>query len=233
MGNEKVNALVLAAGQGKRMGGDIPKQYLPLCGKPIMVYALEVFQKSPVNEIVLVVAPGEVDYCRKEIIEKYHITKAVTVVEGGEERYDSVYAGLQASSCDYVLIHDGARAFLTVELVERCLEEVRHHSACVVGVPSKDTVKLVTEEGVVESTPDRKRVWNVQTPQCFSYPLIKEAYAAMLEAGAEGMTDDAMVVEAMTDVPVAMIPGSYDNIKVTTPEDLILGEKILKNRARF
>ncbi len=230
---DKANGIVLAAGSGTRMGGSVPKQYLPLCGKPLVVYALEAFEASAVDEIVLVAARGEADYCREEIVKKYGITKARVIVEGGKERYDSVYAGLLASECRYVLIHDGARAFVSAEMIDRCLEAVKRCDACVVGVPSKDTVKLVGEDGVVETTPERSRVWNVQTPQCFSYPLIRNAYAAAMAAGAEGITDDAMVVETMTDKEVYMIEGSYENIKITTPEDLLLGEQILRKRARI
>jgi 2-C-methyl-D-erythritol 4-phosphate cytidylyltransferase len=225
---ETINAVLLAAGAGKRMGSEVPKQYLPLYGKPVMVYALEAFERSQVDSIVLVVAPGETDFCRQEIVEKYHITKVAAIVEGGRERYDSVYQGLQALESDYVLIHDCARAFVTEDIIHRCMENVKIYQACVAGVPSKDTVKIVTEDDFVQTTPKRSQVWNVQTPQCFSYPLISDAYRRAFAAGLADMTDDAMVVEYMTDIPVKMVMGSYENVKVTTPEDLILGEQILK-----
>jgi 2-C-methyl-D-erythritol 4-phosphate cytidylyltransferase len=230
MRKETTGAVLLAAGAGRRMGTDVPKQYLPLLGKPVMAYALEAFENSPVDQIVVVVAPGEQEFCRRQILEKYHITKAVAVVEGGRERYDSVYLGLQAAACDYVLIHDCARAFITEEIISRCIEAVKIRQACVAGVPSKDTVKIVTEDGFVDTTPPRSCVWNVQTPQCFSYPLILEAYQKAFAAGVTALTDDAMVVETMTDVPVQMVMGSYENVKITTPEDLILGEQILTRR---
>lgn len=229
---DKINAIVLAAGSGKRMGTSTPKQYLPLCGKPVMVHCLEAFEQSSVDAIVLVVAEGDIPYCRREIVEKYHITKVSAIVEGGKERYDSVYRGLCAQSCDYVLIHDCARAFVTVDLIQRAISAVRTYGACVVGMPTKDTVKIADEEGYVDHTPQRSRVWNIQTPQCFSYPLVYDAYRRLQEVDATDITDDAMVVEMMTDVRVKLIEGSYDNIKVTTSEDLALGERILERAGR-
>lgn len=226
---EEINAIVLAAGSGKRMGAEVPKQYLALAGKPIMVYSLEAFEKSDISGIVLVVAPGEVEYCRREIVEKYHITKVLSIVEGGAERYDSVYRGLLAAKSDYVLIHDCARAFLTQDIISRAMESVITYKACVVGMPVKDTIKIADEEGNVAATPKRSSVWSVQTPQCFSYALVLEAYEKLQSADKTDVTDDAMVVEQMLRIPVKLIEGSYDNIKVTTPEDLVLGEQILSN----
>ncbi|MDD6195182.1 MAG: 2-C-methyl-D-erythritol 4-phosphate cytidylyltransferase [Lachnospiraceae bacterium] len=226
---ERINAIVLAAGSGKRMGSEVPKQYLPLGGKPVMVYSLEAFDKSAVEGIVLVVAPGEVEYCRREIVEKYHIHKVIAIVEGGAERYDSVYQGLLATECDYVLIHDCARAFLTQDVIARAIESVIAYKACVVGVPVKDTIKIADRDGYVVDTPKRSLVWSVQTPQCFAYDIVLEAYNKLQSADKTGVTDDAMVVERMLHVPVKLIEGNYDNIKVTTPEDLVLGEQILSN----
>lgn len=226
---EETNAIVLAAGAGKRMGADVPKQYLPLAGKPVMVYSLEAFEQSNVNGIVLVVAPGEVDYVKQEIVEKYHISKVVAIVEGGAERYDSVYRGLLAAESDYVLIHDCARAFLTQDIIARAMDSVIKYKACVVGMPVKDTIKLADEENYVASTPKRSLVWSVQTPQCFAYDLVLKAYEQLQLSDKTDVTDDAMVVEQMLHIPVKLIEGSYDNIKVTTPEDLTLGEQILNN----
>ena len=228
----RVNAIVLAAGSGKRMDSDIPKQYLLLNGKPVMVYSLESFAKSSVDGIILVVAPGDVEFCQKEIVEKYHIAKVVSIVEGGAERYDSVYRGLLASESDIVLVHDSARAFVSQKVIEGAIDGARRYNACVVAVPSKDTVKIATPGGFVESTPRRELVWNVQTPQAFSYSLLRGAYEKMMaDSAQEGITDDAMVVERMTDVPVRLVQGDYNNIKITTPEDLVLGEKILSNNS--
>lgn len=228
-GMDKVSAIVLAAGMGKRMGASVPKQYLPLCGKPVMVYCLEAFERSVVDDIILVVSAGEEEFCRKQIVEKYQITKVSRIVSGGDERYDSVYCGLCACSCDYVLIHDAARAFLTEKIIEDAVEGAKKYKACVVGVPSKDTVKIANEEGYVAQTPERSLVWNIQTPQAFSYPLVYDAYKKLQDGDKQGITDDAMVVERMSAVPVRLIMGSYDNIKVTTPEDLVVGERILES----
>lgn len=226
----KFTAIVLAAGSGKRMEQDIPKQYMKLGDAPLMVYCLRTFQESKVTQIVLVVAPGDVEKCRKEIIERYHIDKCIAIVEGGEERYNSVYAGLQAINDGYVLIHDCARAFVSIDIIHRCMSAVALYESCVVGMPSKDTVKLTDTHRKVLDTPDRSNVWIVQTPQCFEYNLIRGAYDRIIENADTSITDDAMIVEKATDHDVHMIEGSYMNIKVTTPEDVAFGEAILRNR---
>lgn len=226
----KFTAIVLAAGSGKRMEQDVPKQYMQLGGVPLMVHCLRTFQESKVTSIVLVVAPGDVEKCQREIIEKYHISKCTAIVEGGDERYDSVYAGLKAVDDGYVLIHDCARAFLTTDIIHRCMSSVVLYESCVVGMPSKDTVKLTDDKRKVLDTPDRSRVWIVQTPQCFEYNLIKSAYDAIIPTADKSITDDAMIVEKATDHEVHMIEGSYSNIKVTTPEDVYLGEAILRGK---
>ena len=230
MGEEiRFSAIILAAGSGKRMGAAVAKQYLPLRGKPLMVYSLEAFDKSAVDEIILVVAPGEIPYCQKEIVDKYHIRKVTHIIEGGKERYDSVYAGLSVVSGQYVMIHDSARAFVTDDIIQRSMEEVERYGAIVVGMPVKDTIKIAGEKGFVSDTPDRSKVWSVQTPQCFETNLIKNAYEALMRQERICLTDDAMVAEQMTDVPVKLIEGSYHNIKVTTPEDLVQAEYILQS----
>ena len=224
----KFTAIVLAAGSGKRMEQEIPKQYMQLGDAPLMVHCLRTFQESKVTQIVLVVAPGDVEKCRKEIIERYHIDKCVAIVEGGEERYDSVYAGLKAINDGYVLIHDCARAFVSIDIIHRCMSAVALYESCVVGMPTKDTVKLTDDHRKVLDTPDRSKVWIVQTPQCFEYNLIRGAYDKIIDSANTNITDDAMIVEQATDHDVHMIQGSYTNIKVTTPEDIAFGEAILK-----
>ena len=224
----KFTAIVLAAGSGKRMEQEVPKQYMQLGGVPLMVHCLKTFQESKVTEIVLVVAPGEIDKCKTEIVDKYGLTKVRTIVEGGEERYDSVYAGLNAVSDGYVLIHDCARAFLSIDIVHRCMSAVTLYESCVVGMPTKDTVKLTDAKRKVLNTPDRSNTWIVQTPQCFEYELIKGAYDKVIGTADRSITDDAMVVEKATNHDVHMIEGSYLNIKVTTPEDVYFAEAILK-----
>ena len=226
----KFTAIVLAAGSGKRMQQEVPKQYMQLAGVPLMVHCLRTFQESKVTQIVLVVAPGDVEKCRTEIIERYHIDKCIAIVEGGEERYNSVYAGLKAIDDGYVLIHDCARAFVTEDIIHRCMSAVALYESCVVGMPTKDTVKLTDDHRKVLDTPDRSNVWIVQTPQCFEYNLIRGAYDKIIPTADKSITDDAMIVEKATDHSVHMIEGSYMNIKVTTPEDVAFGEAILKNR---
>ena len=225
---EKYTAIVLAAGVGKRMNSKIQKQYMLLGGKPVLFYALDAFEKSRVDEIILVVGKGEIEYCRKEIVEKYKFHKVTKIVEGGKERYHSVYEGLKAiDTADYVLIHDGARPFLNQQILARAMEAVKQYQACVVGMPVKDTIKITTEDGLSKETPERKHVWMIQTPQCFSYPLIFDVYQKMLQNEDTTITDDAMVLEKVKGLPVKMVEGSYRNIKITTPEDLLVAEAYL------
>lgn len=219
---EKNVAIVLAAGKGKRMNSAVQKQYLLIKGRPVLYYSLKQFQECPfIDEVVLVTGKEEIDYCRKEIVERYGITKARKIVAGGAERYHSVYEGLKAAgSCNCVYIHDGARPFLTQDILERAREGVRQYHACVVGMPVKDTIKISGEDGFADFTPSRNRVWMIQTPQVFDYPVIMEAYTELMKRGDSAVTDDAMVLETVTGRKVRLIPGSYENIKITTPEDL-------------
>ncbi len=249
-------AIVLAAGSGSRMNSDVAKQYLPVRGKPVIWYSLTAFERCPfIDEIVLVARAEDLDYCRTEIAEKYGFGKIGQIVEGGRERHDSVYQGLLAAGCcDYVYIHDGARPFVTQEILGRLHGDVAAYGACTAGMPVKDTIKLSDEEGFSASTPDRSHVWQVQTPQAFSYELILRAHERLRELSQEESqesvcvrekspagscageksgrpdlrarvtTDDAMVVEKMTDTKVKLTRGDYRNIKITTPEDLKLAE---------
>ena len=224
----KTTAIVLAAGSGKRMNSKVHKQYLLLKEKPILYYSLKAFEDSVIDEIILVVGEGEIDFCQKDIVERYGIQKVRIIVEGGKERYHSVYEGLKAAGgADYVLIHDGARPFVTQSIIERTLSAVYEYKACVVGMPVKDTIKIIDEDSYAKETPDRSHIWLVQTPQAFSYPLIFDAYSRMLMQEDIGITDDAMVVERMTECKVKLIEGSYQNIKITTPEDLDIAEVYL------
>ena len=227
-------AIVLAAGRGSRMKSKIQKQYLLLKGKPVLYYSLKAFEESFIDEIILVTGEEEIEYCRKEIVEKYGFTKVGHIVTGGKERYHSVFCGLQAlTDCDYVFIHDGARPFVTEQILERAYETVQKEHACVVGMPVKDTIKLADENGFAKETPRRDLLWMIQTPQVFSYALVKSAYASFLEREQEllaqgiKMTDDAMVVETFTDTGIRLVEGSYENIKITTPEDLRIAEALL------
>lgn len=230
---EKITAIVLAAGAGKRMNSDVHKQYMMLEGRPVIYYALKAFEESVVTDIVLVVGAGEVDYCQHEIINKYKFAKVSAIVEGGRERYHSVYEGLRvATGSDYVLIHDGARPFVTEEIILRSVECAREHSACVVGMPVKDTIKVVGADGFAKNTPNRSTLWQVQTPQTFSYAMIYEAYQKAIAQEDDSITDDAMVLERMTGMQVKVIEGSYQNIKITTPEDIIVAEAYLKKNKK-
>ena len=223
-------AVVLAGGSGSRMNTKTAKQYLPLNGKPLIYYALRQFQDSAVEKIALVVAKGQQDYCRKEIVERYGFTKVSAIVPGGSERYLSVHAGLKAlDGVDYVLIHDRARPCVDQDILNRTMECVAKEGACVVGMPVKDTIKIVDERQLAQKTPDRRRLWQVQTPQAFSYDLICRAYDAVVASGEQAVTDDAQVLELAFGKTCRLIEGSYRNIKVTTPEDLDIAKIFLKN----
>ncbi len=223
---EKCTAIVLAAGQGKRMGTKVQKQYLEIHGKPVLYYSLHVFNESPtIDEIVLVVGEGQTEYCLTEIVEKYGFQKVKRIVQGGAERYFSVWNGLQEISDEgYVFIHDGARPFITEEILKRAYKDVEECKACVVGMPVKDTIKLADTKGFVKETPDRSLVWMIQTPQVFDVRLVKEAYRLLMEQENPTVTDDAMVVEQMLGRKVKLTMGTYENIKITTPEDLDIAQ---------
>lgn len=226
----KCTAIVLAAGQGKRMGTKVQKQYLEILGKPVLFYSLNTFQKSDIiDEIILVVGENQEEYCQKEIVEKFSFTKVSKIVRGGSERYHSVWNGLQAMTEDgFVFIHDGARPFVTEEILVRAYEAVQEEKACVVGMPAKDTIKIVDDNRFAKETPDRNYVWLVQTPQVFETSLIKKAYSLLMKQEIIQVTDDAMVVEKMLQRNVKLVEGSYENIKITTPEDLKIAETILQ-----
>lgn len=231
MQKEKCTAIVLAAGQGKRMGTKVQKQYLEILGKPVLFYSLNTFQKLDIiDEIILVVGENQEEYCQKEIVEKFGITKVSKIVRGGSERYDSVWNGLQVMTEDgFVFIHDGARPFVTEEILAHAYKAVQEEKACVVGMPAKDTIKIVDDNRFAKETPDRNYVWLVQTPQVFETSLIKKAYSLLMKQEIIQVTDDAMVVEKMLQRNVKLVEGSYENIKITTPEDLKIAETILSN----
>ena len=230
MEKQKYAAIVLAAGSGKRMNSQVHKQYLIIQDRPVLYYSLKEFEDSAVDEIVLVVGKGEEKFCRKEIVDKYGISKVKAIVEGGKERYHSVFEGLkQTSDADYVLIHDGARPFVNQDIIRRCMQEVQKYQACVVGMPVKDTIKIADEGGYAKQTPDRKNVWMIQTPQTFSYALIYGAYEEMLKTEDAAITDDAMVLERTKGKKSKLIEGSYRNIKITTPEDLLIANVYLQH----
>ena len=233
----KTVAVVLAAGSGSRMKTKVKKQYLEVNAKPLIYYALNVFENSFIDEVVLVVSPGDVDFVQREIVDKFGFKKVTAIVEGGKQRYHSVCIGLNAVSADadYAFIHDGARPFVNIAMLNRLLDAVKVHRACVAAMPVKDTIKIADENGFSSQTPNRDRVWMIQTPQVFDYSLIRELYNKLIAEEEDilskgiNITDDAMVVETFSDVKVKLVEGSYSNIKITTPEDIpaalaIMGE---------
>lgn len=230
----KTTVLVPAAGMGRRMGASVNKQYLDLAGQPILAHTLQLFQQHPaIDSICLVLPEEEIPYCRTHVVERYAIDKVERIVVGGAERQDSVLNGLRAleeggdaADDDLVLVHDGARPLFDAQLIPQLLEKIRQHGGCVVGVPVKDTIKQV-DDGQISGTPERKRLWQAQTPQGFSFKLISRAYEDADRNAFRG-TDDASLVERLGE-PVVMLEGNYRNIKVTTPEDLVIATALLKS----
>ena len=207
---------------------------MPLKDRPLLYYSLNAFQShKDISEIILVCGMDDIEFCRQEFSQKYGFDKISRIVAGGNERYESVYEGLKAlEDCDQVLIHDGARPFVSHEIIDRVLDALPQARACVVGMPAKDTIKLANTEGYVQETPPRELLWIIQTPQAFEYGLIRRCYDQIMENKPEDLkiTDDAMVEEYAGNVPVKLIEGSYNNIKVTTPEDILLAEQILERK---
>jgi 2-C-methyl-D-erythritol 4-phosphate cytidylyltransferase len=231
----KVIALVPAAGMGKRMGAEINKQYLLLAGKPIVAHTLQVFEDAPfIDDVYVIVPEAEIPYCREHVVERYGFAKVRRIVAGGRERQHSVMNGLQslsgADEDDVVLIHDGVRPFVPLVALERAVETARRHDGALVAVPVKDTVKVVTD-GIVRSTPPREELWLAQTPQAFRYQVILAAHEIAAAESHLG-TDDASLVEWIGR-EVHIVMGDYRNIKITTPEDLVLAEAFLMENAPF
>ncbi|MCL2766430.1 MAG: 2-C-methyl-D-erythritol 4-phosphate cytidylyltransferase [Peptococcaceae bacterium] len=219
----KVGVVVPAAGQGTRMNADKRKQYLDMDGIPVLGHVVKTLADSTtVDNLVLVCLPGEEDYCRSVIIEPLGVKKTINIVPGGNERQESVYNGLLALSDDteIAVVHDGARPLLKAAELDLVVEAALKYRAATLAVPVKDTVKQADEFGFVKSTLARERLWLTQTPQAFSYALILEAHQQAILTGFKG-TDDASLVEALGK-PVRIVLGSYKNIKITTPDDLLL-----------
>ena len=284
--NVRCSAIVLAAGSGRRMGAGPKKQYLELGGKPLVCHALQAFEDSFIEDVVLVVPKEDIGYCRAEIVERYGFSKVRAVIAGGKERYDSVAAGLRwleaakgtgtmaepatvpvplAASVPLthlVFIHDGARPFVTQEMLRDLYDAAAESGAAVAAMPVKNTIKVADENGYVISTPDRATLWEMQTPQVFEFGLIRDCYERYMEecvrsestgtgtlthfslhdeqtsASEEKRvsvpvplthftpTDDAQLVERYSDVRVKLVQTSYSNLKVTSPEDLIVAEEM-------
>jgi len=274
---KRCTAVVLAAGSGRRMHAATAKQFMELSGKPLIWYSLQAVEQSEmIDDCILVTGEADISYVRQEIVGKYGFRKVTDVIAGGEERYASVCNAMRyiaegrqsiPNEDGYVFIHDGARPFLSEEILRSTYEAARQYGACVAAVPSKDTVKIADEQGFAVSTPDRRLVWNIQTPQVFETRLITAAYGKLEEellrfheqgitgkelsgCGIErqnayrqdtgrrkpggqsfAVTDDASVVELFTDHKVKLTFGSYENIKITTPEDIRTAEGFLERRS--
>ena len=220
MNREKCTAVVLAAGKGSRMGTKIQKQYLEICGKPVLYYSLAAFAASPIiDEIVLVTGEGKTDYCRKNIIEAYGITKVNKIVVGGKERYESVYKALREIETEgYVFIHDGARPYVSKQSINDLVECLKTYDAGLLMVPCKDTIKEV-KEGIVVKTLKRETLMQAQTPQVFKSEDIKVAYQKAKDEGYVA-TDDSQLFERYIDKDIKAVLGDYSNLKITTQEDL-------------
>ena len=218
-----------------------PKQYLELCGRPVIAWSLGAFEAfDGVDDVILVSAPEDIEYCRCEIVEAFGLDKVRSIIPGGAERYLSVWEGLkeakrmldQQQECPadggYLFVHDGARPLVDRGILERTLTDARKYHACVAAMPVKDTIKVADEEGFAAQTPDRRLLWQIQTPQVFSFPLVYEAYRKLVDEGISEVTDDAMVVERETEVRVKLTQGSWQNLKITTPEDLEIARLFLR-----
>ena len=220
--------VIVAAGTGSRMNMGINKQFIKLKGKEIIAYTIEKFyNNSNIEDIVVVVKEDESEFFKTEILDKYNF-KNVKIAYGGKERQDSVYNGLKLldEKCDVVLIHDGARPFVSDKIIDKSIEEAKEHKAIVVGVPVKDTIKVIDNDKNIVDTPNRSVLWAVQTPQTFDYNILIDAYKDAFKNKFYG-TDDAMLVERIG-YKVKMLEGSYNNIKITTQEDLNIGSQILR-----
>jgi 2-C-methyl-D-erythritol 4-phosphate cytidylyltransferase len=230
-------ALVMAAGSGTRMHSTVKKQFADLCGMPVVGYSLRAFEEnSHIRSVVLVVPKGETETAL-ELCMKYGFHKVRNIVEGSDQRFKSVYNGLQCvpDDTDYVLIHDGVRPLITGDLIDRCCKYVLLTRACVAAVPVTDTIKRANAHGFAAETLDRSTLWSIQTPQAFSFPLIFEAYKSLYKTIREygtdesKITDDAVIVENMTDCHVRIIAGDRRNLKITTPEDMVIAEALIKS----
>lgn len=227
---DKVTAIVLAAGRGSRMKSDIQKQFMLLGDYPVVYYSLRTFDESDVDDIILVTGEQDIEYCKQEIVGKYKLSKVSKVIAGGKERYDSVRCALLAAKdSKYVIIHDGARPFVTKEMIENSIANVKKYGACTIAVPVKDTIKIVDGDNFGIDTPDRKYVYQIQTPQSFDKELLLGCYKKLNELSETNITDDTMLVEMLSGTKTKILEGAYTNIKITTPEDIKIAKIFLKN----
>lgn len=227
----KIAAVITAAGRGSRFGGNVKKQFQLLGGKPILARSVESFERSPsVTEITLVVPEDSLGYCSEEIVGRFGFKKVKEIIPGGEERQHSVRRGVESLSddTDIVIVHDGVRPFIGVDLIEEVIRQALISGGAIAAVPVKDTVKKSCHENHIEGTISRNSLWLAQTPQAFKYEILKRAYAEAEKDNFLG-TDESSLVERLG-VMVKLVEGSQTNIKITTEEDLLLGELILKSK---
>jgi 2-C-methyl-D-erythritol 4-phosphate cytidylyltransferase len=233
-------AIVLAGGSGKRMKASKAKQLIELDGYPMLYYSLKAFADSPVDSIVLVTSKEHLEYCQKEIIDKYKISKVVSVVLGGKERYHSSINGVLASpkTSDYVLIHDSARPCIDNQLIISCMENVIKHENCTTAILTVDTICQIDKDKRIVNIPNRNELWSIQTPQCFNYEDIKKAGKlfikeedSMVESEKKAITDDVAVLKRFLEKEVYVFEGSCDNIKVTNMADIVKVESFLRKRS--
>ncbi len=229
---ETATGLIVAAGQGVRMGAEMPKVMLTVAGRPLLAHTLRSFQQAAsIDRVVLVVAGDFLGFAADAVVDAYGIRKVHKIVPGGVSRQDSVRLGLEAidSRCRLVAIHDGARPLITAELIDQVVAQAARHGAAALAVRPTDTVRRGEGE-VFQVTLDRRNLWLMQTPQAFSYDLIRGAHQSALERGYIG-TDDVSLVEDLGQ-PIHVVQGRHENIKVTTPEDLSFVEAVLSGRIR-
>jgi len=226
----KVCAIIAAAGSGSRMGIDFNKQFIKIKDKPLLYFTLRAFDKNPfVDNIIITAKEHEIDFISKEVVSKYKISKVSAIVVGGRERQDSVFNALKAlKGFDIVLIHDGARPFVSEEIIKNGIENAIKFGAAACGVRPKDTIKLKSKNGFSAGTLNREELFSVQTPQCFKYDLIFQAHKIAFEQE-HRYTDDTAIVESFGQ-KVYLYDGSYENIKITTPEDLIFADRLIDEK---
>jgi len=223
-------AVVVAAGRGSRMGAPVNKIYLELDGRTVLANALDAFEKCvSVSSVVLVIGPGERESA-EAVVSGGRFGKVEAIVDGGAERQDSVFLGLEALRTKGALVHDAARPLVTPEQIAACCAAAEEHGAAALAVPVKDTIKVSDGGGFIVSTPERRLLWNVQTPQAFAREELMEAHRLAKQSGAAA-TDDAMLLERLGR-KVAIVPGDYANLKITTPEDLPIAELLLAARRK-
>ncbi|GAE89560.1 2-C-methyl-D-erythritol 4-phosphate cytidylyltransferase [Acetivibrio straminisolvens] len=224
-----VSAVVVAAGKGTRMNMDINKQYIKVGGIPVLARTLKVFEDCPlIDEVVLVVNNNDMFYCKENVVEAYGLKKVKMLVAGGAQRQDSVYNGLLQvnSESDIIIIHDGARPFINEEIIENCIEAAKEYGASTAAVHVKDTIKSADSEGFAKETLERSTLWAIQTPQAFLRDIIMKAHKKASDEGFYG-TDDTVLAERMG-IRTKLVMGSYNNIKITTREDLTFAEALIE-----